>query len=316
MTPRTNFFYSCLILVEICSFLIVRGQSKINKNGFDLSDSLIPIKEIHLGGPPRDGIPAIDHPLFRLTKDVRLDEDDRVLGVEINNIAKAYPISILNYHEIVNDKFGQLPVFISYCPLCGSGIAFNADFKGKRKTFGVSGLLYNSDVLLYDRETESLWSQILGQAISGPEKSKQLTAIPTIHTTWGKWKAMYPKTYVLSTKTGFNRDYTSTPYKGYDKHKRLYFPVANKDKTFHPKEWVIGIVIDRQPKAYPFSILTQIDTSILEDEVGSKNIFISFDKESRSAIIRDEQDNVLDGVTMYWFAWYAFHPQTEVFAFE
>ena len=135
-------------------------------NGFDLSNALIPVEQIKHGGPARDGIPAISQPDFISEKQARFLEDaDRVLGINMQGEQKAYPVRILNYHEIVNDHFGDV-VLVSYCPLCGTGMAFLANRDGKDFDFGVSGLLYNSDVLLYDRQTESLWSQIRKQAIS------------------------------------------------------------------------------------------------------------------------------------------------------
>jgi hypothetical protein len=139
------------------------------KNGFDLTDALVPGNEVHSGGPPRDGIPAIDKPRFvTATAASFLKGDERVLGIRHNGVSKAYPITILSWHEIVNDRFAGDPVAISYCPLCGTGIAYRARADDQALTFGVSGLLYNSDMLLYDRNTGSLWSQIMRQAISGP----------------------------------------------------------------------------------------------------------------------------------------------------
>ncbi|NIR48043.1 DUF3179 domain-containing protein, partial [candidate division KSB1 bacterium] len=145
------------------------------KNGFDLSGSLIPPDEILAGGPPRDGIPAIDNPKFVSPSEADfLQPEDRVLGIDRNGVAKAYPIKIVNWHEIINDRFGDEAVVVTYCPLCGSGVAFSAEINAKATTFGVSGLLYNNDVLLYDRRTKSLWSQLMGKAVTGPLKAEEL----------------------------------------------------------------------------------------------------------------------------------------------
>ena len=180
------------------------GQSL---NGFDLSNASLPVSQILSGGPPRDGIPAIDRPRFIAARQAAfLGDDDRVLGVYHKGIARAYPIRILNWHEIVNDQFAGEAVVVSFCPLCGTGTAFST-LHGKAKTFGVSGLLYNSDLLLYDRETESLWSQIAATAISGPLRGEGLTLLPVAHTTWADWRKRYPDTTVLSTDTGYSRDY-------------------------------------------------------------------------------------------------------------
>ncbi|WP_373509099.1 DUF3179 domain-containing (seleno)protein [Thiocapsa sp.] len=146
-------------------------------NAFDLSGGLAPPDEIHVGGPPRDGIPALTDPAFVPAAQADfLAPDDRILGLTPGGEARAYPIAILNRHEIVNDGIGGRAVAVTYCPLCGTGVAFDALHTGRRVEFGVSGLLYNSDVLLYDRQTESLWSQIAKQAVTGPMKGQRKRA--------------------------------------------------------------------------------------------------------------------------------------------
>ena len=157
------------ILLAILIGLSATFVFAAGKNGFDLSNASIPIEKILHGGPPRDGIPALDDPKFVNANHADfIQAGDRVLGVARNGIAKAYPINILNWHEIVNDQFGDEGIAVTFCPLCGTGMAFKADIQGKIRDFGVSGLLYNSDVLLYDRDSESLWSQIAREAVSGP----------------------------------------------------------------------------------------------------------------------------------------------------
>ncbi len=205
--------------------LVLFGQTMTAQNlkGFDLENSIMPLGDIKDGGPPKDGIPAIDHPKFMEASKSRIKNNSRVLGVFHNGMAKAYPISILNYHEIVNDFFDGDPVVITYCPLCGSGIAFDAKIRDEANTFGVSGLLYNSDVLLYDRQTESLWSQLMSKSISGPMVGEVLSMLPTDNTTWEKWNEKYPNSPVLSYDTGFNRDYDKNPYPNYESSTSVFF---------------------------------------------------------------------------------------------
>ncbi len=289
-------------------------SSAQSKKGFDLSNSSIPVEEIKDGGPPKDGIPSIDKPVFVQGKKGSLENDARILGVYHNGIAKAYPIAIMNYHEIVNDDFTTDPVVVTYCPLCGSGVAFDAKVEGNRKTFGVSGLLYNSDVLLYDRETETLWSQILNEAVAGPLLGKNLKKLPTMNTTWEKWFDRHPETLVLSEKTGFNRDYDRNPYPGYVQSRKLYFQVENEDDRYHPKEMVLGLEINGSYKAYPFSELSKVGGGKIKDKFENKNLIIEFNQESYSAEIYDaDTKEILPTIANFWFAWYAFHPETEVF---
>jgi len=292
-------------------FVNVRVLPAMTMNGFDLDEPLVAVNQIKRGGPPRDGIPSIDKPKFVSLADVDyLKADDRVLGLVINNEARAYPIAILNWHEIVNDEFAGQSVVISYCPLCGTGMAFEPQMPVK--DFGVSGLLYNSDVLLYDRKTESLWSQILAQAISGPQKGRKLKVIPLIHTSWEGWREQHPESVVLSTNTGYSRDYTKSPYGGYEKSNEIFFPVSASDQRFHNKEWVLGVNIGETFKAYPFSELGKIASPVI-DSISGHRVEVIFDRENKSAIVRDEKGREMPSIMSYWFAWYAFHPDTEVF---
>ena len=206
----------CGKLFFVAGCLLATAANALELNGFDLSNAQIPDTAIERGGPPRDGIPALDAPRFESVQQARwLKAEDRLLGIQRNGVARAYPVAILNWHEIVNDVIGGEAVAITYCPLCGTGIAFAARLNGRDAHFGVSGLLYNSDVLLYDRETESLWSQILGRAVSGKMAGQTLPGIPLMHTTWQDWRARFAQSEVLSTRTGYNRDYTGNPYQGY-----------------------------------------------------------------------------------------------------
>ncbi len=282
------------------------------KNGFDLSDALAPAAEIRQGGPPRDGIPAIDAPQFvSAHRQGLLVDTSRVLGVERNRVAKAYPIAILNWHEIVNDQFGGEGIVVSYCPLCGTGMVFRAEVAGKPRTFGVSGLLYNSDVLLYDRDSESLWSQIARQAIAGPLKGETLEMVPASHTSWAAWRARHPDTLVLSPNTGYRRDYSRDPYRGYETSAALYFPVDPFSARYHPKEQVIGLELEGVFKAYPFAELSQGPRRFL-DTVAGREITVEFDPEHRSGRVVDAEGREIPTVIAFWFAWSAFHPNTQV----
>ena len=300
-------------LLLISLFLYIQISCGQSKKGFDLENSIIPVAEIKDGGPPKDGIPSIDEPVFFKAGKASLRAGDRVLGVYENGVAKAYPIKILNYHEIVNDEFNGKPVVVTYCPLCGSGIAFDAEIDGEHLDFGVSGLLYNSDVLLYDRQTESLWSQLEYKAISGPMAGKELEVLNTANTTWKNWREKHPETLVLSENTGFKRDYSRDPYPGYEDSSTLFFPVSSQNDEFHPKEMVIGIEINGIAKAYPFSELEKAGKKSIKDQVNGNVLEIRYDAASKSAEIFDAEGNALPGITNFWFAWFAFNPDTAIY---
>lgn len=303
-------------ILLISALLLVTAEAAVAqiRNGFDLTGSLVPSAQIESGGPPRDGIPAIDQPKFVKAEETRfLQGDERVLGIARNGIAKAYPVRILNWHEIVNDSFGAERVAVTFCPLCGTGIAYLSAAGGKPLGFGVSGLLYNSDVLLYDRQTQSLWSQILAQAVSGPLKGSKLTPIALSHTSWADWKRRHPDTLVLSTDTGFARDYRRDPYAGYAQDPAILFPVTGRSPRYQAKEPVIGVEIDGKFKAYPFIELAKAKGGRVTDSLGGKTLTVRFDPEPRTGSVFDAQGKEIPSIIAYWFAWYAFHHDTEVF---
>ena len=285
------------------------------KNGFDVSNASIPVDEILAGGPPKDGIPALSDPELVDARDATyLQPTDRILGIEIDGIARAYPISILNWHEIVNDQINDQQFAVTFCPLCGTGVAFSSDVAGKVTEFGVSGLLYNSDVLLYDKNTESLWSQIMGEAVSGALVGEKLKPIPISHTTWRDWVARHPDTRVLSTETGFSRDYARNPYQGYEQSRQLYFGVNNKaPQNYHPKEQVIGLEFNGVYKAYPFVELEKHGEPQFKDSVNGISVTINWDSTNQSVILSNSKGVEIAGIQGFWFAWFAFHPDTLVF---
>lgn len=286
------------------------------KNGFNLTDSLVPHSQIFQGGPPRDGIPSIDRPKFTTAQKADyLQPGDRVIGVVVEGQARAYPINILNWHEIVNDRIGGVSFVVTYCPLCGTGMVFSSRINQDNSlVFGVSGLLYNSDVLLYDRQTESLWSQVMGQAVAGPNKGKKLQQIPARHTTWKSWLKRHPRTKVLTRDTGEYRDYDRNPYLGYETSDSTLFPVTNDaPNDYHPKERVLGISINGVFKAYPFVELYKKGKHRLQDTVGGSKLEIHWDAGSSSGWVTDGNGKEHPSVIAFWFAWYAFHPKTLVF---
>lgn len=287
-------------------------------NGFDVRGALVPIDAIHHGGPPRDGIPAIDRPKFVPPGRSGLSAQDRVLGLSHKGVARAYPVRILNWHEVVNDRVAGDPIAVTYCPLCGTGMAFDAGVRGsaaaRELSFGVSGLLFNSDVLLYDRGTDSLWSQLRQQAISGPLKGTPLKALPLEHTTWEDWQRRFPRTEVLSFDTGVARDYGRDPYAGYEAVNRLMFDVQHRDERVGPKEWVLGLTVGAARKAYPLRTLAGLvrKSGVLDDRVGGQAVRIRYDARHRTARAEDAAGTPLPSVLAFWFAWVAFHPQTEL----
>jgi hypothetical protein len=316
MVDRPTVFH-CILVLVLALLPATTLEAADVKNGFDVSDAVVPSNKIYWGGVGRDGIPAIDAPKFVTPQEAEFLRDwDRVLGVFHNGIARAYPIKIMEKHEVVNDVFADQSLVVTYCPLCFSGMSFVTQGKYVRLTFGVSGLLYNSDVLLYDRQTESLWSQILTLAVSGPLKGTRLAPIPTAHTTWRDWRNRYPQTQVLSFDTGFRRRYGTSPYADYQRSRQLMFPVANRSNRYSTKAKALGVSVDGHSKAYHFMVLRKNGSSTFVDTIDGKPYTIHWSEDDDYAQIVDSDGKELPSVIVYWFAWYAFHPDTLVFEVE
>lgn len=309
---------------------------------------LIRLEEIVWGGVKVEGIPSLDNPRVLPADQVDyLKEDDRVFGVSINGESRAYPLKILDWHEMSNDVVGGEPVVLSYCTLCGSGILFSRKVQDRILTFGTSGLLYRSNKLMFDKETKSLWSNLTGKAVVGPMAVKgiQLKRLPITLTTWGKWRKAFPDTTVLDIQTGFDRDYRRSPYDEYFKSDRLMFPVWKKRKDLPDKAWIYGVIVDSVPVAYELDYLTQ--HPILMDKVNGWRLVVLTDPEAETVEvygskeddmtrfidylpegIRDQNGTIwkrtwnglihpdgriwkrLAGHHAYWFGWFAFYPQT------
>lgn len=281
------------------------------RNGFRLEPASVPTAEILSGGPPRDGIPALQDPERVPAAKAPWDDDEMVIGVERNGEAAAYPIAILVWHELANDELGGDPILVSYCPLCGTGMVFDRRVDGKARRFGVSGLLYQSDMLLYDHETESLWSQISSEAVTGKALGRRLSLLRSRMMSWGDWKKAHPGTTVLSLRTGHSRAYGRSPYGDYATSKELYFPVEF-DRRHHPKMPTLGLRLrDGTARAYPAAALVSAGGSVRERFQG-RSVQVSYDPDRQTFSAEAPEDvEVVEG---FWFAWMAFHPQSSVFA--
>jgi hypothetical protein len=194
-------------------------------------------------------------------------------------------------------------------------MAFNAEFDSKIFEFGVSGLLFNSDVLLYDRQTGSLWSQILQTAVTGKKKGARLKAIPLSHTTWQDWRTRHPNTDVLSPETGYRRNYRANPYPGYSQSGKLYFPVNAENRLYPRKAMIMGLEVDGKFKAYPFVELAKGSGRFM-DEFHGQRFAVEYDHVNETARVIAENGEELPTLMAFWFAWYAFHPDGEIYSAE
>ncbi len=303
-------FVSLFVFISLIALLGTSCFAREQKmNGFVVSNASIDKEDIMFGGPPRDGIPSIDNPDFiPISRVDYLRDKDIILSVKRGGEVRGYPTRIIVWHEIVNDVIAGDSIVVTYCPLCGTGMVFDRNVDGKVRTFGVSGLLYQSDVLMYDRETESLWSQLAMKGVSGPAVDQKLTWIPSEHLTWKAWQEKYPDGKVLSINTGYSRNYAGEAYAAYFASDAVMFPVPQTRKELPNKAKVIGVFINGKAKAYPLNDLPS--GKIIKEKVGGQEIMVSYDAEKQFPQVTDANGEHITSVVVFWFAWQAFYPDT------
>ncbi len=239
------------------------------------SKRAIELSELKSGGPGKDGIPAIDQPRFVSPDEARrwLKPQEPVISLLVNGEARAYPLQILIWHEIVNDRIGGQAVAVTFCPLCYSAVAFDRTVAGREYTFGVSGMLRNSDMVMYDRETESLWQQLTGEAIVGELTGTKLVPLPAQIISFEQFSSAYERGQVLSRETGYKRDYGRNPYVGYDDiFQRPFLYQGKLDGRVAPMEKLITVSLNQVDKAYPYSETRK--RRVIHNEVGGQPIVI------------------------------------------
>lgn len=360
------YLFTYLLFLASCSSTDVDNDNSLsspnNDNNNDSNDGnstsgwLIPISEVKDGGPGKDGIPSVDNPDFVSANSANfLSDNDLVVGIVKDNVAKAYPHLIMDWHEVVNDQINNSFFSLNYCPLTGTAFAWESKSSDTRTTFGVSGLLYNANLILYDRNTGSNWSQLQLECVNGELINNKPKLYSVVETTWGKWKSLYPDTKVLSTQTGFSRSYGTSPYGNYSvNNDRFIFRPAIINPALPNKNRVYAIIDDNISKVYQFSDFntgkTIRDSFNNKDYllVGDDNIISGFSlvgdyanltfeysfNNSESFFIDNEGNkwsifgNAIEGprageslepiksVMSYWFAIAVFYPNPEIYSVQ
>lgn len=252
-----------VFLLSVIFLISCESTNSPGSGGGASGEWLIPSDQVFDGGPGQDGIPALENPAFlNANNQDYLGDNDLVIGLKSGNTVKAYPHPILDWHEIINDEINGKKLAITYCPLTGSAIIWNRVIDGKETTFGVSGLLYNTNLIPYDRETGSRWSQMKLECVNGELIGKFIKTDKLVETTWKTWKEMYPGTAVVSNSTGYARSYGVYPYGDYKTNNNsLLFPIDNKDTRLPQKERVFGLIVAGVAKAYRISSFGELTVS-------------------------------------------------------
>lgn len=362
---KKNIFYLLALTVVLSScggnnddftLPIDTGTNDNNNNntgGNTSSDWLIPFSEVKDGGPGKDGIPSIDSPRFISMSDASfLNDDDLVVGIVNGDEVKAYPHKILDWHEIVNDELNNEFVTINYCPLTGTAFGWSSLADGVKSTFGVSGLLYNTNLILYDRNTDSYWPQLKLQCANGELIGDKPSLHNVVETNWETWKTLYPNTKVLSLETGFSRNYNNYPYGDYKTNQDFFIFTASPSNDALPnKERIYAIIDEDVSKVYQFQtfnggkVINDVFHGTNYLVVGNENLINSFelnasqsnlifeyDLNNSEVFFTDDEGNkwsvfgkAIDGprtgeilkasnsVVSFWFAIAAFYPNPEIY---
>ena len=256
--------------------LLTLACSKDNEAGSS-SDWLIPEGEVRDGGPGKDGIPAISSPNFSSIAEIDfLDPTDIVIAVKTTEGIRAYPHPVLDWHEIAND---DLPsgerLSLTYCPLTGTAIGWDGTIDGNKTTFGVSGLLYNSNLMPFDRATDSYWSQMSHKCVNGPLSGTEINTFQVIEMDFNSLREIYPDAIVMNTETGFNRNYQLYPYGDYrTNNASLIFPVSNTDTRVASKERVLGVVVNEEVMTYRFNSFDSQEVNVVENQFQGTDLVV------------------------------------------
>jgi len=293
------------------------GKTVVNNVSLqsDFTGAKVSEEDLLQGCRGKDCISSIDNPIFETATeaDAWLEPTDMIFALNFKGVTRAYPQRIMNWHEIVNDEANGTPIAITFCPLCGSAVAFERTVDGVITEFGVSGKLHNSDLVMYDRYEGNLWQQITGEAIVGPaaRRDEKLNPVPIITVDWQQWKTEHPDTQVLSKETGFTRNYNQYPYGTYEQDDRLLFGVDGLDKSLQIKTVVYGVELGSQSKAYPESVFDA--TPVIDDTLGEVPIRLEKLANGEIAVTNMESNEEIIPIRLFWFAWAAFHPDTELY---
>lgn len=279
-------------------------------SGFSLTRLVVPRDQLIAGGPERDAIQSVDAPRFADPPGARwVRADTPVIGVALAGEARSYPVHVMEYHQVVNDVIGDIPVVVTYDPLTDMAAAWRANMGDQKLEFGVSGLIFRSSFVLYDRLGEGLWSPFDGRALTGRFAGQQLAPVRTRVEPMAVWLSREPTARVLELPERRRIDYRRSPYSAYWISQELPFPLDSTDDRFHPKELVLGVEAEGRARAYIASVVNAAGSRII-DELAAAKIRIEYD--GATGTFRYEAPDSLRVTSGYWFAWKNLHPDTEI----
>jgi hypothetical protein len=299
-----------LLWLAALAFALAGAEGGDRLHGFALDGLRVPRELVLAAAPRRDAAAVVDEPRFvRPEEAIWVAPSTPVLGVALGGEAHAYPVHVLEHHPVVEDRLSGAPVLVAFDPLTGTPRAWRRVLDGKTLEFGLSGLVFNSGLLLYDRDSESLWSQFRGDAVAGAFAGRALEPLPLRQEPMARWFERHPGTLVLERPEPKRIDYRYSPYKAYWLEDRIPHPVQARDERFHAKEVVLGVEVAGRARAYLGSRVSAAGFHV-EDEIAGRRLVLDYDPDA-AAFIWDAPED-LRVTDAYWFAWKAFHPDTEI----
>jgi len=276
----------------------VNNNSGNPGNPGNTQDWLIPVGQVFDGGPGKDGIPSIDDPQFSHPSTITfMEPDDLILGFKVGDEIRGYPHPVLDWHEITNDVVGGKPIAVTYCPLTGTGIGWDRVLDGNTTTFGVSGLLFNNNLIPYDRATDSNWSQMLMKSVNGQQIGRDVATYQLFETSWETWTRLFPNAQVLNSNTGFSRSYGVYPYGSYKTNNELLlFPIEHEDDRLPNKERGLGVIIREEAIFYRFEDFSSGSVEVQHDRFQEQDLVIVGSQEQNFLLAFRRR--MLDGVLL------------------
>lgn len=326
---RNAIIFLLLLLAAIAGFLLIReienpsvssSLNETNSSHIMTTNGVlhtVPLEEIISGGPEDDAITPILSPQFISIAEAEetLLDTDQGLSYEYKGITKFYPLEILTWHQVVNDTIDDRHILITFSPLSNSGVIFNSQITDETLTFGTSGKIWNSNLIMYDKSSKSLWSQVLGEAIMGSQAGTYLDVLPSVRMAFGSWKQSHPEGIVLAREAGLGSNYDTNPFESYYTNDTIFFQVTNNDTCLQKKDFIIGIKSNGSTKAYLRSIIKERGEII--DTFEGQTFVLTYNKDADTVTVyRKTDDNTLTQIgaaEIFWFVWAAAYPNTELY---
>lgn len=278
-------------------------------NGFDTSSKIMNENTVVRVGPVNSPTAAIDQVKTESVSNTNWSDGDYVMGLALNGEARAYPLSVMLWHQIINDELGGVPVLVTFCQICGTGLIYDRVINDKPHTFGMSGLIYHADILLYDKESQSLWSRFLDESVAGPSEGQPIFDLPFLTMTLGEWKQRYPQSSIISRDTGFDINYSMTPA-GTSSAGDKVFAALPTELRYHPNMPVVGVNRNGKTKAYPAGEVL-VDGGQISDRFEGADISIQYTAKSQSFTLDISPQSDIKQTT--WSAWNSQHPKTAIY---